>query len=236
MIKALGLIVFFVIVILGIECKSNQSSNDKSSNDGDSHLIPNIEDNLNKGLEDAHNQIGVTNGYIEYYYTDKGHYSGTVLNYKLSNILYVNDELTSFKRTSALLLNGVSKNDTTQDITYNNEVVEKAASEGSIVKTDSFPVNGVSSKNYTAQEVEDAGFAFYKFDYTVKKLWTSTNWGNGNGEWEDILPPSFIVSYFLIKKTDDELVLIVASLGNEVYSISEELENPTKSSVFKNIN
>lgn len=224
MVKTTSLIIFFVVILLVIECHVNQDSTNTKSG---LNIL-----NLMSGLEEAAEQIGDSSSFVKYSNIAKGKYSGTLLYYAIGNVFYVNEDMSLFKRVGSLLLNGV---DETGDTTYDNEVVSKSASEGAINRASEFSVTRVGGGNYTVAEVKALGYDFYELPRTANKEWKSTNWGNGTGIWEDFgADPPFIHSYYLIKKTDSELILIETTLSGSAYSISEDLENPEDSSILKN--
>lgn len=224
MVKTTSLVIFFVVTLLVIECHVNQDSTNTKSG---LNIL-----NLMSGLEEAAEQIGDTSAFKKYSNISKGKYSGTLLYYAIGNVFYVNEDMSLFKRLGSLLLNGV---DETGDTTYDNEVVSKSASEGAINQASEFAVTSSVSGNYTVAEVKALGYNFYELPRTANKAWKSTNWGNGTGNWEGLgADPPFIHSYYLIKKTDSELVLIEITLSGSTYSISEDLENPEDSSILKN--
>jgi len=225
MIKITSLVVLFVISLLVIECNINQKPNTEKSG---LNIL-----NLMSGLEESGNQISDASAFEKYSNIVQGVYSGTVLYYATGNIFYVNGDLSLFKRVGSLLLNGLDKNDTTGDITYNNEVVSKWASEGVINQAKEFVVKRVGGGSYTVDQVKALGYNFYELPRSANKTWQSSNWRGGTSTWVSIgADPPFIHSYYLIKKTDSEITLIEATLRGSVYSISEELENPEESSIL----
>ncbi len=226
MAKITSLMVLYVIVLLILECSINQKPSTEKS--GLNVL------NLMSGLEESANQVSGASGFQKYSSIDKGVYSGTTLYYATGSIFYVNGDMSLFKRVGSLLLNGLSKNATTGDVTYKNEVVSKWASEGTIKDASELALTKVGGETYTVAQVKALGYNFYELSRTENKQWENSKWSvGGTSTWMSIgADPPFIKSYYLIKKTDTEVTLIEMSLNGSSYSISESIESPEESSVF----
>ena len=226
MAKITSLVVLYIIVLLTLECKINQKPTVEKSG---LNIL-----NLMSGLEDSVNQISDPSGFEKYSTVVQSVYSGTTLHYATGDVFYVNGDMSLFKRVSGLLLNGLSKNATTGDVTYTNEVVSKSASEGTIKNASEYTVSEVGGKTYTADQVKALGYNFYELSRTENKQWESSKWSTGGtSTWVSIgADPPFIIPYYLIKKTDTEITLIEISQTGLSYSVSESLESPEDSSIF----
>ena len=226
MAKITSLMVLYIIVLLVLECSINQKpSTDKSG----LNVI-----SLMTALEESASKVSNASGFEKYSSIDQGVYSGTTLYYATGSIFYVNRDMSLFKRVGSLLLNGLSKNATTGDVTYKNEVVSKWASEGTIKAASELTVREVGGKTYTAAQVKALGYNFYELSRTENEQWQNSKWSvGGTSTWEDIgADPPFIIPYYLIKKTDTEITLIEMSQAGLSYSISDSLESPQDTSTF----